>query len=436
MANKKRAGKYIIIGIILTVFNFIVYTFLARVVFNNNELLWFDTIISYILATFLAYILHSKITWKERVPSKIGVIKFFIWNIVTALIISPLFTWLFSLLTPLYELIYNIFTAIHLPFDYDFVVSTGVFGLTTCVTMILNYLFYDKLVFGTTISTPTISNKLLSGSKKISIIVPIYNSGKYLKSCLNSIISQTYQNIEIFLIDDGSSDNSGKIADDYAKKDKRIKVIHQKNAGQSNARNAGIKKATGDYISFVDSDDRITPNFIYDLLKLYSSNTSIAVCGHQYNRLKEKTTKNLYQHPLRPRHKNETIKAYILQLLAKDGRMYSCNNKLFNATTIKKYSIKFDEKLNFAEDTKFVLDYLQHAKGEIAYTPAPLYIYNFGTETSTIKKTATVWQNWQTSYQNLKNWLGKTPSLKEKFWLHIIHLRWRISYIRSKHRAK
>ena len=148
MSNKKRVSKFIIIGIVLTIFNFVVYTFLARVIFNNNELLWIDSIISYALATFLAYYLHSKITWKEHNPGKSGIIKFFIWNIITAAAISPFFTWIFGLLTPLYEFIYNIFTAIHLPFDYDFIVSTGVFGLTACVTMILNYLFYDKLVFG------------------------------------------------------------------------------------------------------------------------------------------------------------------------------------------------------------------------------------------------------------------------------------------------
>ena len=144
----KRAGKYVIIGIILTIFNFLVYTFLARVIINNNDLLWLDSIISYLVATVLAYILHSKITWKERNPGKTGILKFFAWNLITALAISPLLTWFFGLITPLYEFIYNIFTTTHLPFDYDFVESTGIFGLTTIITMTLNYLFYDKLVCG------------------------------------------------------------------------------------------------------------------------------------------------------------------------------------------------------------------------------------------------------------------------------------------------
>ena len=93
---------------------------------------------------------------------------------------------------------------------------------------------------------------------KISIIVPIYNTAKYLPACLDSIVNQTYQNLEVILVDDGSTDNSGVIANDYAKKDHRIKIIHQKNSGQSAARNAGLAKATGKYIGFVDSDDQIT----------------------------------------------------------------------------------------------------------------------------------------------------------------------------------
>ncbi|MBR3322082.1 GtrA family protein [Candidatus Saccharibacteria bacterium] len=147
-----RASKYTIVGIILTVFNFGLYTIIARII-NNNEFLWLATLISTLITTILAYILHSKITWKERNPGKSGIYKFFIWNIVAATIIGPIFTWLFTLITPLYEFTYNITATIHLPFDYNFVQSTGVFILTAIVSMVLNYLFYDRLVFG--VSKPT-----------------------------------------------------------------------------------------------------------------------------------------------------------------------------------------------------------------------------------------------------------------------------------------
>ena len=271
----------------------------------------------------------------------------------------------------------------------------------------------------------------------ISIVVPIYNTAKYLPKCLNSIINQTHKNLEIILVDDGSTDNSPHIIKEYAKKDSRVKVITQKNQGQSAARNTGIKVAKGNYISFTDSDDELKPNFIASLLQLYEKNEiSIAVCGHQFNFLKTNITKNLYPSPLNPRNKNESKKSYILKLLAKDGRMYSCDNKLFRANIIHKYHLEFDTSLNFAEDTKFVYNYLAKTSGKPSFILEPLYIYNFGTETSTINKSAIIWHNWQASYADLKKWLGPHPSIREKFWLHTVYLRWHISYIRSRRRAK
>ncbi len=114
--------------------------------------------------------------------------------------------------------------------------------------------------------------------------------------------------------------------------------------------------------------------------------------------------------------------------------MYSAVNKLYDAATVK--TLTFDTSLNFAEDTKFVYDYLAKKSGEPSFVLKPLYIYNFGTDTSTIKTSATVWANWQTSYKYFKKWLGSRPTVKEKFWLHMVHLRWRISFIRSCRRAK
>ena len=96
---------------------------------------------------------------------------------------------------------------------------------------------------------------------KISVIIPVYNVEKYLKRCLDSVINQTYKNLEIILVDDGSTDNSGKICDEYAQKDKCIVVIHKENGGLSDARNKGLGICTGDYISFIDSDDWIEKDF-------------------------------------------------------------------------------------------------------------------------------------------------------------------------------
>lgn len=271
-------------------------------------------------------------------------------------------------------------------------------------------------------------------SPKISIIIPIYNTAKYLPRCLDSVIAQTHQNLEIILVDDGSTDDSGQIADQYAKKHPSIQVIRQSNQGQSAARNAGLAIATGDYISFIDADDEIQPTFITKLLSAYDHRTSLSVCGIHYKRLRDHSASDVYTTPLRPRRAKESQKAYILYLLAIDGRMYSSVNKLYRANLAKQ--LRFDEQLNFAEDTKFVLDYLSQAHGEIRFIPEPLYIYNFGTETSTMRSVSINWHNWQASYQNLKSWLGPHPTMQEKFWLHTVHLRWRISHLRSIRRAK
>lgn len=108
----------------------------------------------------------------------------------------------------------------------------------------------------------------------ISIIVPVYNVEKYLQKCINSIINQTYKNIEIILVDDGSKDSSGKICDELEKKDNRIRVIHKENGGLSDARNVGLKIATGKYVGFVDSDDYISEDMFETLYKLNKDNNS------------------------------------------------------------------------------------------------------------------------------------------------------------------
>jgi len=114
----------------------------------------------------------------------------------------------------------------------------------------------------------------------ISVIVPIYKVEPYLARCLDSLIGQTYQNLEIIAVDDGSPDNCGAIADEYAKKDARIRVIHRQNGGLSAARNSGLQIAAGDYIGFVDSDDHIKPQMyetLYGLIEQYGAD--IAECA-------------------------------------------------------------------------------------------------------------------------------------------------------------
>ena len=124
----------------------------------------------------------------------------------------------------------------------------------------------------------------------ISVIIPVYKVEEYLARCLDSVIGQTYRELEIILVDDGSPDNCGRICDEYAAKDSRIRVIHKENGGLSDARNAGLDIATGEYIGFVDSDDYIAPDMYEVLMQvLLQTDTDMSMCG-MYEVYKNRTT--------------------------------------------------------------------------------------------------------------------------------------------------
>ena len=119
----------------------------------------------------------------------------------------------------------------------------------------------------------------------ISIVIPVYNVQDYIKKCLDSILSQTFSDLEIILVDDGSTDLSGRICDYYSENDKRIKVIHTANGGQSEARNVGIKNATSEWITFIDSDDYVSSDYIeylYNLIQVHNADISIASFDNTY----------------------------------------------------------------------------------------------------------------------------------------------------------
>ena len=146
--TSKHAIRYLIVGICITLFNYAFFAILSNLIIQNNDLIWLSNFIATAVTTIVAYFAHSKITWKEREVTKHSIIRFFIWNAMLTVAIAPGFTQLFSLFAPLYEFVYNITSAIHLPFSYEFVLTTGAFVLNSIVIMILNFLFYNKFVFG------------------------------------------------------------------------------------------------------------------------------------------------------------------------------------------------------------------------------------------------------------------------------------------------
>ena len=202
--------------------------------------------------------------------------------------------------------------------------------------------------------------------KKISVIVPVYNIEKYLVRCIESIRLQTYKNIEIILVDDGSTDNSGKICDEYKQKDERIVVVHKQNGGLSSARNAGLEKAQGDYIGFVDSDDYISEK-MYELLINEIVDCENAIANIMYVRAFDNGE---IKSSRVPHTENETITAekYLEELLLHVGDVSVCT-KLFPKSLIQ--NIRFPEGVD-NEDLLFAINLIQVIKevrfvGEVGY---------------------------------------------------------------------
>ena len=211
----------------------------------------------------------------------------------------------------------------------------------------------------------------------ISIIVPVYKTERYLCKCVESIISQTYDNLEIILVDDGSPDNCGKICDEYKKKDKRVNVIHQDNAGVSAARNSGLDLAKGEFTGFVDSDDWIRPDMFEKLLRAMTKNESIqiAVCGHTRYHTDGSTEKRENPEISETLSVNKML-PYLISDSYFEGFVW---NKLFDSNLFNnKNKLRFDTDAHFGEDMLFVSECVAGLKAKtdsIAYIPEALYNY-------------------------------------------------------------
>ena len=206
---------------------------------------------------------------------------------------------------------------------------------------------------------------------EISIIVPVYNVEKYLENCIESILNQTFKDFELILVDDGSTDNSGKICDIYKKKDSRIKVIHKNNGGLSSARNAGLDIACGKYVGFVDSDDYIHYQMYEKLYhQIIKNKADISVCGFQKVKQFEKDllSTNKFYEKVELFNNIEALE----QLYCKYSTEFVVSwNKLYIKTLFK--DIKFKEGV--IHEDEFIIHRLLYNVNKVVYNNEKLYFY-------------------------------------------------------------
>ena len=255
-----------------------------------------------------------------------------------------------------------------------------------------------------------VGNRLYSNMDKISVIVPVYNVEKYLDKCVESIVNQTYENLEIILVDDGSTDNCPQMCDDWAERDSRIIVIHKENGGVSSTRNAGLDCATGQYIGFVDADDYIELN-MYEILlkaiKLYQ--TGIVVCNNTH----VDNHGNILSFPTENAQvfiKDEDLMVSFIKGTIFDST--STCNKLFKSEIILKNSIRFPTDIKVGEDLLFNYSVIKYSSGLILIKDV-LYNYVFHSDSAMRKINSDVINRWR----NIKFILEKEKYNKKIYYI-------------------
>ena len=190
---------------------------------------------------------------------------------------------------------------------------------------------------------------------RFSIIVPVYNSSAHLNRCVDSILCQTISDFELLLVDDGSADNSGSICDQYAIKDKRIRVFHKENGGVSSARNLGLESAIGDWIAFVDSDDFLDETFLENFSSGLADNADLIVQGFFYHDVKQNQILECKFEEKEVSDNVELIRLFEEKDIVHNGFIW---HRLFKSSIIKEHSITFPVGIHYGEDGIFFLRYL------------------------------------------------------------------------------
>ena len=192
---------------------------------------------------------------------------------------------------------------------------------------------------------------------KVSIIIPVYNSEKYLNECLDSIKNQTFSNFEVLMVNDGSEDNSGLICDDYSKEDSRFHVLYQKNDGVSSARNNGLNHSKGEWILFVDSDDWLEPDYVCEYVKAIKKNVDLIYGGYTpFGAIRGGLKGCRYDNCIYSDNNISHSLRFCLAYCTPWG-------KLYRKSIITANRLSFEERLTMSEDRLFLYQFLSNATG-------------------------------------------------------------------------
>ncbi len=263
-------------------------------------------------------------------------------------------------------------------------------------------------------------------SSKVSVIIPVYNAQNTIGNILDKLIAQDYKSIEIITVNDGSKDGSLKVLQKFAKKDKRVIVVDQKNAGASAARNAGIKKAKGEFITFIDADDDIDERLIVELANGAKDGADFVMCGMVLN------GKEIVAPSVKVSGDNE-ITEYVLKSFLTKNLLYGPYCKLFRRDLIVKNHVAFPVDIKYGEDTIFVLQYLGVTKG-MAVVGKALYFYEMSPSGLASKNNAVrVFRRARTDALN--RFMDDSWSVRNFVLYTILRLRWLLAYLKSKSRA-
>lgn len=263
----------------------------------------------------------------------------------------------------------------------------------------------------------------------LSIIIPVYNASATIPKIVNSILGQSFSDFELILIDDGSSDNTLELLDDFAKKDSRIVVVSQKNGGPSSARNTGLKKSRGKYIQFFDADDDVLPEALKITTEAISQgNFDLVVSGWQIDLQTNRGLVKGYK-TIKPADNliDSDLPKFILESIGNDGALYNLWNKLFRADVIKKHNLKFNEDIRFGEDLIFALNYFQHIS-TIKIISEPTYSYQANSDSSVFSKSALVPEFRKINDEELVKFASNSLSDHSYDLLQWVRWRWILSF--------